>query len=219
MGYDPETSTARRAEEFSLDFDGIEVMNGCGSGSMTQDTVLDWFGFLNHGQKKYATGSTDNHEAGRGSMGLPITYVRMPTDVPNEAEIDDVRAAFLGGRLVVSCGPFLEMKIGEAEIGDTVALEGDLLRIDATVGAPSWMDVDELLVVANGQIVKSVPVTGEGPERFNGTVTASVPPGRDGWVIVWVRGDRQHGIWMRGRPSFAFTNAIYIDGDGDGRWH
>lgn len=218
MGYDPSTFSARRGPEFSLDFDGIEVQNGCGDGSLDQDTVLDWFGFLDNGHKKFATGSTDNHKAGRGEMGFPITYVRMPTDEPSEAKVDDVRRAFKDGRLVVSCGPFLEMKIGAEQIGGTTTLEGDLLRIDATVRAPSWVDLDELLVVANGQVVKSVPLAGENPERFSGTVTASVPPGRDGWVILWARGDRRHGVWARGKASYAFTNPIFIDGDGDGRW-
>lgn len=218
MGYEPSDFTARRGDDFSLDFDGIEVMNGCGNGSMAQDTVIDWFGFLEHGHKKYATGSTDNHSAVKGDMGFPLTYVRMPTDEPSEAKVDDVRRAFKEGRLVVSCGPFLEMKIGDKEIGDTLQLEGDLLRIDATVGAPSWMDVDELDVVVNGQVVKRVLISGENPERFSGTITASVPPGRDGWVILWARGNRPHGVWARGRPSFAFTNPIFIDGDGDGRW-
>lgn len=219
IGLNPDDVTARRPAEFSLDFDGIEVMNGCGSGALDGDTVLDWFGFLNNGYKKYATGSTDNHKAVRGEMGLPLTYVRMPTDEPSEAKVDDVRRAFKDGRLVVSCGPFLEMRMGDKEVGDTVPLSGDLVSVEATLNAASWVDLDELLVIANGQVVKRVPLPAtENPERFAGTVTASVPPGRDGWVILWARGDRRHGVWARNKASYAFTNPIFIDGDGDGRW-
>ena len=219
MGYEATPFTFDNAD-YSADFDGIEVMNGCGNGSIYRDTIQDWFAYLNHGVKKVGTASTDNHKAQGGDMGLPKTFVRLSTDVPKEVSVDELRSAFKRGQLTLSCGPFVEMKIGDQEIGGTVMLQGDELQIQARVAAPSWVDVDVLEVLVNGQVVKAVPLSGAiGGDRFMGTVTASVPAGRDSWVALVARGDRPHGIWVRGRPSFALTNPIFVEGNGErGTW-
>jgi hypothetical protein len=154
-------------------------------------------------------------------MGFPRTYVRMPTDEPSAANMDDVRAALKAGRLVVSCGPFVEMKLGSAEIGDTAAFSGAEIVLDARVAAPSWMDVDSLEVIVNGRLVKTVDISSSGPvrgDRFSGSITVPVTSGQDGWVILRVRGNQDHGVWARHRPSYAFTNPIFLDGNEDGAW-
>ncbi len=218
MGYDRDTGVARRAD-WSPDFDGLEVMNGCNSDGINANEVKDWFSFLNKGERIMAIGSTDNHSAESGNMGLPRTYLRVGTDEPSEVTDDLFREAFMKGRLVVSCGPFLTAKMGAAEIGDTATLAGDLISVDVHIEAPSWMDVDQVELIVNGQLMKTqMLVTTQDVLRFEGTLTASVSPGQDAWVVIATSGDRQHGIWARNRPSFAFTNAIYVDGDGDGQW-
>jgi hypothetical protein len=220
MGFDRDAFSARQDAEFSMDFDGIEVMNGCGNGTLDQAEIQDWFSFLNHGVKRYGTASTDNHHASGGDMGLPLTFVKMPTDNPAEAKADDFRASFKAGRLILSCGPFVEMTIGDRGIGDTVLLESESLPIRAHVEAATWMDVDVLDVVVNGAIAQSIPLTrnAESAVLFDGPIAQSLPAGKDAWVALSVRGDQSHGVWARGRPSFAVTNAIYIDGDRDGSW-
>lgn len=219
MGLDRDTLQASRADQWSNDFDGIEVANGCGVQGIESSELLDWFSFLNKGQRKVALGSTDNHKAGRGGMGYPKTFVRMPTDDPRAASEADFRRAMFEGRAIVTCGPFLELKLGTAEIGDTVEVTGDLIRLDARAAAPSWMDLDQLEVIVDGALVKTVPITTSGPgDRFAGTITASITPGQDGWVILRARGDRRHGIWAGRELSWAFTNPIFLDGDRDGEW-
>jgi hypothetical protein len=174
---------------------------------------------LNHGYKRFATGSTDNHNASGGDMGYPRTYVRMSTDEPRRADMDDLRSAVKAGRMIVSCGPFVEMKIGDAEIGDTFAVRGTSIAVETRVEAPSWMDVDAIDVILNGEVVQTLTVQeSSDPVRFRESITVPVDSGRDGWLILRVRGDRDHGIWARNRPSFAFTNPIFLDGNADGAW-
>jgi hypothetical protein len=220
-GYDPQSFSSPRGAEFSTDFDGIEIANGCDLARIEGKTVPDWFAFLNHSQGKFATGSTDSHHAGSGEMGYPRTYVRMPTDDPKSGSVEDLRKAMKAGRMIVTCGPFLSMTIGEAEIGDLVKLDGDLLQIQARVAAPSWMDLTALEVVVNGAQVKSLPITsaaGAMGDRFSATVTASVASGVDAWVVLRVRGAAASPIHTGYAPSWAITNPIFIDGDGNGRW-
>ncbi len=215
MGLDRETGIASREDQFSLDFDGIEVMNGCGAGNIERDTIQDWFGLLNKGHRKVGTASTDNHKAASGNMGYPVTFVRMPTDDPAEAQVSDFAKSFFEGRLVLSCGPFIEMKLGEAQVGDTVQPTDNTLALQVRVEAPSWVDVDRVEVVMGGEVVLTQAIeASEETVRFSGTLTATVS-GKDTWVLVTASGDR-HGPWAHGRPSFAMTNPIFVDVDGQG---
>lgn len=220
MGFDADAFTFRRPREFSFDFDALEVANGCDVDRIEHVTQRDWFAFLNHGHRIYATGSTDNHRAETGNMGYPRTYLRMPTDDPAGARIDDVRASLKAGRMIVSCGPFVEMALGGAEIGDTATVESADLELRIRVAAPTWMDVDELDVIVNGEVMRTIPIaSSEVAERFRGVVTVPRPDrARDGWVIARVRGDTPHGLWARRGPSYAFTNPIFLDGNDDGAW-
>ncbi|MCK6550618.1 CehA/McbA family metallohydrolase [Myxococcota bacterium] len=219
MGFDPEAFTFARADDVSFDFDALEVANGCGLDEI-ETVSRDWFALLNRGHRVFATGSTDNHQTERGEMGFPRTYVRMPTDDPAAAQVPDVRTAFKAGRLVVTCGPFVEVKLGAAEIGDTARVAGDTITLDVRIAAPAWMSVSSLEVIVNGRVVatQAIDPPGASTERFDGEVTVPVSAGRDGWAIVRVRGDASHGVWARNRPSFAFTNPIFLDGNDDGAW-
>jgi hypothetical protein len=213
QGLDTATLVAT-SPEFSMNFDGFEVSNSCGDGSLDADTVLDWFSFLNHGLRIVATGSSDDHTAGRGQLGMPISYLAMPTDDPRAATPEDLRRAYKEGRVTVSCGPFVELE----HIGEIVPADGSI-ALDARVAAPSWMDVDTLRVIWNGEVVQTIPTstTGAG-DRFDGTIDVAVPANTDGWIILWASGDQRHGIWAQKRPSYAFTNPVFIDGDRDGAW-
>jgi hypothetical protein len=218
MGFDRDRFAARRASEFSMDFEGIEVANGCGVRGIEANEMPDWFSFLNKGVKKLALGSTDNHHAGHGGMGYAKTYVRMPTDDPSAATIEDFRAAFFAGRAVVSCGPFLEMRIGTGEIGDMVKISGEVLEVEARAAGPSWMDLDQIELIVNGEVREIVQLQPRSGDRFHGTIRTSIPAGRDGWAIVRVRGSDPQGIWAFGEMPWAFTNPIYFDANDDGRW-
>jgi hypothetical protein len=81
------------------------------------------------------------------------------------------------------------------------------------------MDVDAIDVLINGKVEQTIPlVRGEGSTLFDGNITLTLPAGRDAWFALSVRGDQRHGVWARGRPSFALTNPIFVDGTGDGAW-
>lgn len=217
MGYDRDRTAATRVDQFSTDFDGIEVANGCEVDFIERETMPDWFSFLNKGQRKVAMGSTDSHHAGKGEMGYPKTFLHLGGDDPKAATIDAFRAAAKEGRAVVSCGPFLKLEVGTAQIGDTVRQMSDLLRVTATVSAPSWMDVDQVELLVNGQLKKVVRIPEhQGALDWSGTLTASVSTAQDGWAILRVRGDRAHGVWANGNPSYAFTNPVFLDANGDG---
>jgi hypothetical protein len=219
MGLDPATFTAKAADQFSLDFDAIEVANGCWLDQIQQVTA-DWFSFLNHGQRRWASGGSDSHTAGRGEMGYPKTYVKMPTDDPATAKVEDLRRAMKAGHMSVSCGPFVELSLGSGGSGDLVPVRGGTITLSARVSAPSWMDVRRVFVVVNGGAQKPIALSTprSGTNLFDGTLTATVPPGKDGWVLIVASGDRPNDVFGQGVTPYAFTNPILLDGNGDGAW-
>lgn len=217
MGFDRVSNVASAGDKFSVDFDGIEVANGCDVPFIEAETMPDWFSFLNRGMRKVAMGSTDSHHAGSGEMGYPKTFIHLGIDDPKAATPDAFRAASKAGKTIVSCGPFVDMQVGSAEIGDTVRQGSDLLEVKATVSAPSWMDVTQVELVVNGELKKVLPIPAhQGALDFHGTITASVSMASDGWAILRVRGNQAHGVWANGNPSYAFTNPIFLDTNGDG---
>ena len=121
--------------------------------------------------------------------------------------------------MIVTCGPFFEFKVENTDVGGTVSISDGVLNMWARVAAPSWMDVDQLEVLVNGEIklVQAIAETSE-VERFSGTLTASITAGEDAWVIMRIRGDKSHSEHSRSWPSWGFTNPVFIDGNGDGQW-
>jgi hypothetical protein len=223
MGFDPNSFTAIRSAEFAQDFDAIEVMNHCDSGFLDSTTLPDWYAYLNRGIRKVATSGSDSHRAALDQLGYPRVYVQMPTDAPGEASVDDFRAAFRAGRLVLTCGPMLEFNIGGAQIGDLVSLPPTTttaVTLTVRVAAPSWMSVDRLDVVMNGATVTTVgvPEASASVERWSGTIQVTPPAGRDSWILIRTSGSRPHGIWGQLAESYALTNPIFIDGNGDNRF-
>lgn len=216
MGFDRATGLGRDPL-YSKDFDTVEVVNACNVAEVEAGAMADWFALLNSGQKKFATGGSDSHHAGQNEVGYPKTYVRMPTDAPRDAREADLVAAIRRGRVSVTCGPYLELWSGAAEIGDTLERPGSAAEVKVRVSAPRWMDLDLVEIVVNGAVVKTTTV---GPAsavvRFDGTLTVPLPSGRDAWIIARARGDRPHGPFAGGNPPWGFTNPIFVDADGDG---
>jgi hypothetical protein len=123
---------------------------------------------------------------------------------------------------VVSGGPFLTASIGGKGPGETAMVPGGEVAIDVVVQAPSWMNVNRLVVVSGGAEVYARDLTGADADpanpvvRFRGTIPVRAT--QDAWYVVHVRGPGTlEPVVPSGRP-FAFTNAIFVDVDGNGRF-
>ena len=218
MGLDRQTFEGD--EDLVFGFDGIEVINECGDGSLDRAEVLDWFAFMSRGARYFATGTLDDHTAQRARLGVPLTYVAVDAATPQEVSAQAFRDAHAKGQLVVTCGPFIDARIQGERVGALAPSPDGRIEAQVTVSAAGWVDVDEVLLIVGGEVLDRAAVPeGPGGVRFSGTLSATVAPGQDTWAIVWARGDAPHGPWAQGRPSFGFTSAVFIDGDGDGDYY
>ena len=201
---DPETGVR------DLDFDAMELWNGPHRKSYER-LRRDWFALLRQGERLVGTANSDSHFVA-SPAAAPRNYVRLTSDriadFDSQAFVDAVRA----GRLYGTSGPIVELSLEGAGIGDTFRGEAGTLR--GTVHAADWVGVSELRVYVTG--VPLEPLTIEPGKPF------AVPLAfeRDGFVTIEASGEGGadfEAVLPRHFP-FAFTNPIWVDADGDGRW-
>jgi len=212
------------------------------SGSHDIPVLRDFFGFLNTGKTITAVGVSDAHNKNDG-VGYQRNFIKLGTDKPFEVTVDQVLDAILAQKVIVSNGPMIRFRIGEKKepLGHTeiVKAQGDEVLVEIWVLAASWMDVSRLEIYANGrplhlQVVANDVFEFENPENPApfyvplplGDVSGSVErahtfihlyPKSDTYYVFVVKGEGSLEPVGRGAP-FAYTNPVYVDADGDGKF-
>lgn len=218
VGFDADTFTTLSPHEWSLNFDTIEIAN---RGTPRYE---DWFAFLDRGLKKWATGGSDSHVAISDMVGYPRNCVKAGSGDLSEFDEATFMAAVRAGQMVVSGGYLVEIGSGEYRIGDLVPgtrADSGELAIDVHVQAPSWLGDATLEIVVNNEVVDTRPVpasTGLEAERIKGVIKVPVPAGADAWIVARVVNGPDMAPVLPGATSFGFTNPVFFDGDGDGKF-
>jgi len=215
VGLDAETGTVEKPEAWSGDFDTLELFNGLDSANQVlNDTLPDWYGFLNRGQNYVATGDSDQHEADQMS-GNARNYVAVPDDDPAGLDLDVVFDNLLAFRSMVSTGPFLGFTVDGQGLGQTVVPAGGTISVQLEVLAPAFVPVDYVRIVGNGEIVFEESFADPGtPVRFERTI--ELTPAVDTWYHALAGHSTASPRPLHGKGSLAFTNPIWVDLDGDG---
>lgn len=193
-----------------LDFDAMELMNGPDPERYFR-TRADWLSLLLQGEVRTGTANSDSHRAGE-ILGLPRSYVRVAGDEPAAFDEGEFVRALRAGRVVGTTGPWLEVRLGDAEVGDRYRGRRGTLHV--AVDAAAWVPVDVARVYVNGERVAERPV--EPGARLELPLAFAA----DAFVTVEVEGEPDE-TWAAVNPGaipFAFTNPIFVDADDDGRW-
>src|SRR5262249_29577824 len=121
------------------------------------NTIVNWLQLLNRGHRIPGVVNTDAHYNFHGS-GWLRNYVKSPTDDPAQIRTLDVVHASERGNLVMSSGPFLEVKLWpegdsqtEAIPGENLSARGGKTTLKVRVQCPNWVDVDRVQVLVNGR--------------------------------------------------------------------
>lgn len=172
-----------------------EVMNGTDNLQLQQYRAL-WHYLLNQGVVRAGTANSDSHTLGENLMGYPRNLV---FDAQPGATFDPVAfdAAVRAGRMVGTSGPVLAARLRNASglhpFGiDQIHAPGGTLDID--LASASWIPVEELRVVVNGETVHTVPLglVPDPANPFAGRQSLSLPldgllpAGRDAWLSLEV---------------------------------
>ncbi|MEZ4280350.1 MAG: CehA/McbA family metallohydrolase [Myxococcota bacterium] len=213
LGEWPNSVLIERSPEHGLrdlDVDAIELMNAEDMLRFRR-TRADWLSFLLQGERIVGTANSDSHRLGE-IVGLPRTYVRVDDDRVRSFDSQAFVEALRAGRAYGSTGPLLNARLGLAEIGEIHAGSKGVLEI--TVDAAEWVPIAEWRAYVDGELIHRAPIArGE---------SAALPLAfeRDAFVTVEVEGPAE-GLYrdvLPGFVPFAFSNPIFVDVDGNGRY-
>lgn len=217
LGLDPGMSI------WSWDLDFMEVQRGSrfwlDPDNPDETGVLDdWLSFLNHGHRVTAVGASDVH--GLEVPGTPRTYFPSSTDLPAEFVAEDLWTSVVDGEVLVSQGAFARVLINDtAGMGDTVTDTDGTVDLWLQVEAVPSIDVTHAVVLANcDQVAEVLTTDPDGIVKIDTHV--DVPLAADAHIVVIAYGAEYLPLGLKqfgatGVPR-VFTNAIYVDADGNG---
>ncbi|MCA9676779.1 MAG: CehA/McbA family metallohydrolase, partial [Myxococcales bacterium] len=214
-GLDPITGLVSHPEYWDEDFTVVEVFNDSDWLHNRDGTVRDWFNLLDGGREVYAVGSSDSHGIKSSPVGYPRTCIALGTDDPRELTPELVRDQVAGGHSFVSGGIYLDATVGAAHPGDVAAGVGATATVDLRVQAATWIDVDAIDVVVDGETIDTIPIQAGDADPTNPVVrwhdTIDVPVAANGsWVVLAAYGDQTLEPVHPGRKPFAVTNPIWL---------
>jgi hypothetical protein len=216
-GYDVASGVMSHPELAPFGFDAMEVHNGGGDGGRSS-LVPIWMSLVNFGHRVAPLAASDAH--GRIGVGVARTYVRVgaPLDATSLAR------ATASLHTIASTGPFIELHDAAGRgPGDTASLSRDgAIELSLGVWAPSWMPLEEVRLIAGGNVIQrwnatTHPPVQTGPARalwFEHRVT--LQPEADEWYALEVSGSRDLDPVYPGTRPWALTAPLFVDADGDG---
>ncbi len=213
LGLDIAAGTYTWTDNWCTDFDAIEVCNGgCANGDVV--AIRDWFDFLDRGYRVSVASGSDAHEP--WGVGSPRNYIPSQHG-PADFDPAEMPPAFHAQKAFVSTGPFVRFQMGGHASGETLT-EAGALAADVDVQAPSWMELQDLRILRNGEVVVTLPVAdwgaATGAVRFHDTIDLPAAPS-DSWYVLEVRG--AGSIFpVKDDVPYAITNPVYVDVDGNG---
>lgn len=145
--------------------------------------VDDWMNLLNLGYKFTATGNSDSH-SGHEEVGFPRNYIYINPDIetgeprdepPTKVHDLDIVDGLKEHRSITTNGPFINLSVvtrndsGDVaysyRVGQTVNYSssnaGRNVEILIEVNSADWIDVDRLVLWANGEILETIEVADE----------------------------------------------------------
>jgi len=232
-------ATATDGRTRGIDFDAVELMNG--QSRLQYERVReDWHSLLRQGYLRAATANSDTHGPSEVA-GYPRNYVSVE---PGTAGWDEsaFNAAIREGRLFGTNGPLItHFTVNGARMGDVAAAPGGRVKVEFEIAAASWVPVDEVRLLVNGEVEQLFPLNVTGLDAGGSdaiesglpfaksidleleadafiTLEAGAPIGvdQDAWVAAHP-GPYTEAI-APGFVATAFANPVFVDVDGNGRF-
>ncbi len=154
----------------------------------SQGVIDDWFTLLNLGYRITAIGNSDTHGTSSIEAGCPRNFVVSSTDEPAYIDDQEVADAVKAHKVIASYGPFVQLWMGDATIGDSVEASGPQ-TFTVLVQAPSWIEVDRVELYENGQLIHEFLVPADGPSTERLLATFEHTPSRDAWYVAIAMGE------------------------------
>jgi hypothetical protein len=168
-------------------------------------TIVEWYRFLNAGERLPIVGGTDKMSA-EVPVGAVRTYARVAGDGP--VSFDSWAAAVRAGRTFVTSGPVLQLAVEGREPGDVIELPpgGGRLAVRATARAAQPI-VTDLELIVNGQVV-AARTSGDPATALDLDEPVSVTAGA--WIAARARGPYEVRSAFASSMA-AHTSPVYVE--------
>ena len=209
VGFDPNTGVQPTDHvQWIADFDTVEVFNGAND---LCAVMKDWQALLLQGERITAVGNSDSHGLGR-PVGYPRNY--LPTAARRAIDIsrEELVSALKLGRASIGGGAYLSLG-GGIMWGDT--LSGSSHPIELKAYSPSFTRLSRIRAFYNGQELWSRALSSERNALVDFEELIHLETPVDGFVIFFAEGPDLEAVHP-GQPTFALSNPLWIDSDGDG---
>jgi len=173
-------------------------------------TASVWYRLLNCGFRLPAgagSDTMDNYASLRGPIGLTRVYASIPKDATGPAPLID---ALKKGRTFATNGPLLGLTLGGKAVGDELKLPAGENQVMFTSWLRSFVPLDHLELVCNGNVVRDLKLTGDRQSMdVNGTISIS----QTGWCVLRASSDKpEHPVLDD--YIYATTSPIYVTVEG-----
>ena len=212
---------------FETGFDQMEVYNALtevenqdnphfGRNSKLNQNLKDWYSLLNRGIAITGVGNTDAHRYPEHLPGYPRNYVLSETDNPWEIDPYQIVNDLKRGASSTSLGPFIRFSAGNGvPLGSTLTARAGSVTLHINVQAAPWIPVDKVEIVGNGKVLETYSTT-QKSEAIQFDRTIEITKTQDTWFLVLATSERPWEPPFSQFTSFAFTNPIWVDFDGNG---
>lgn len=196
-----------------IDFDVIEIMNGPQGDRVSRIEAmrLDWFSFLRQGIKIVGSANSDSHTRS-SQVAMPRNMVAVQDDSLAAFDIVTFTDAIKSGNMYGTTGPLLTLSLSGVEMGGLAHLSQG--RLSGTVRSAVWVGAQTISVQINGETIETRTLDDSGKFTFELTFS------KDALLTVEVHGEAgaDYQVVYPQFTPYAFTNPIYVDADGDGKW-
>ena len=176
-----------------------EVMNGTNNGGFVRYRAF-WHYLLDQGTVRAGTANSDSHSLKEHIVGLPMNIVETTSTVADFDE-SEFNLAVRAGRMTGTSGPVLQvsttMQGGEERGPSLIPFTPEAgATLDIAIAAAPWVPVDEVRIVVNGDLVRTLTdeLTAQPADAFgvDGLERLAVslpldellPAGQDAWLVV-----------------------------------
>ncbi len=212
---------------WSWDFDAVEILNensGYGWKATARNPISvrqDWYNLLNGGRRITGVGNSDSHDVERMLAGVPRNYIVSPTDDPGLIDEAVLAENIKRGRVSVATGIFVQMWVNGIQARSDTTLSGGKARVRLRVQAPDWVSCDSVTLIGNGGALKTFAVA-DTRSALRLDETFELELAADTWLHAIAEGDESLAPMIHDAPGpvmpLGFTNPVWIDADGDGRF-
>jgi Tol biopolymer transport system component len=169
-------------------------------------TASVWYRLLNCGFRLPAGAGSDtmaNYASLRGPVGLTRVYASIPKDASSPAPLLD---AIKRGRTFATNGPLLGFALGSSEVGEELKLPVGENKVEFTAWLRSFVPVDHLEVVCNGDVVRDLKLN---RDRISADVKGTISISQTGWCVLRASSDKpEHPVFDD--YVYATTSPVYV---------